>query len=86
MSSQLLTTKEVAHRYGIAERTVKELIYKGELAALNLSRNAKSSRPRWRITEAALAEFEAKRTSSGPAPRAARRKKPAAGDVVNFYA
>lgn len=74
--------REVRERYGVGEHTVLKWIRGGELKAIDVSRTP-GGKPKWRITEQALAEFEALRTPTPPLPRAARRKRTA--DVVEFY-
>lgn len=78
-----LTVADVAARYGVASGTVLKWITAGDLAAVNVSRSARSRKPRWRITAAALAAFEARRAPQVAAPRQQRRQKPA--DVIEFY-
>lgn len=79
-----LTVSQIAERYSVSESTVLEWIRTGELCAISVSRNPRSKRPHWRITAAALEQFEATRTASGPpAPRARRAKQPR--DVIEFY-
>jgi hypothetical protein len=55
------------------------------LKAVNVGRSAKTKRPRWRITQAALDAFEASRTPTATVETSgkARRKKPT--DVREFY-
>jgi len=77
------SVRDACERYGVTEHTVLTWIHSGELKAVNVSRKAGAKKPRWRITEQALAEFEAQRTPTPPVPRARRRKRPA--DVIVFY-
>ncbi|AMV23763.1 Helix-turn-helix domain protein [Gemmata sp. SH-PL17] len=79
----MLTVPEVAKKFGVSEATVLAWITRGELKAVNVSRSARSKRPRWRISQAALEAFEAARTPSPPAPTVRRSKQPA--DVIQFY-
>lgn len=74
--------REVRERYGVGEHTVLKWIRGGELKAIDVSRKL-GGKPKWRITEQALAEFEVLRTPPPPLPRAARRKRTAG--VVEFY-
>lgn len=78
------TVADVGKRYGVGTGTVLGWIRAGELAAVNVGRSARSMKPRWRITHAALAAFEAARTATTPTPRVARRAK-TVGEVVRFY-
>jgi excisionase family DNA binding protein len=75
--------RELCERWGVSEHTVLNLIHNGELKAVNLARSPTGKKPRWRITEQAIVEFEAKRTPRPPPPRAKGRKRPA--DVIVFY-
>ena len=80
--SARFTVRDVAERYGVSEATVLAWIATGELRAFNASRSAGSKKPHWRISEDALTEFEARR-STAPAPtRRTRRKEPT---VEHFY-
>lgn len=74
---------DVAQRYAVGGATVLHWIREGELKAVNVSRSARSKRPTWRITEAALAAFEAARTPGPPVPKTRRNKQPS--EVVEFY-
>ena len=67
------TTHDVSLRYRVGEDTIRGWIGKGDLAAINTAKNL-CGKPRWVITDQALAEFE-KRRSSKPAPRPERRKR-----------
>jgi len=51
----------ICRRLGVGEHTVLRWIHHGELRAFNVARR-RDGKPRWRITESALAEFEASRT------------------------
>jgi excisionase family DNA binding protein len=77
------TIKQVAERYGVGEHVVLGWIAAGELAAVNVARNRAGERPRWRISEQALADWEEQRTKQPPQPRIRRRKRPA--EVTEFY-
>lgn len=75
--------RELCERWGVSEHTVLTFIRNGELKAVNVARTPTGKKPRWRITEQAIAEFEAKRTPTPPAPRGKRRKRPEG--VIEFY-
>lgn len=79
----MFTIEQVAQRYGVTQHTVLGWVRAGEMRAVNVGRRPGGRRPRWRITQAALDEFEAGRTAAAPPPRAVRRKN--AGDVIAFY-
>lgn len=80
------TVAAVANRYGVSAHTVLAWIDRGELQAVNVARSARGKRPSWRITAAALEEFERRRiaapvTETEPRPRNRRRQ-----DVPEYYA
>jgi excisionase family DNA binding protein len=77
------SVQDVADRFGVSVRTALTWIGRGELRAVHVGRNPRSKKPRWRISEMALAAFEAARASDSPTPRAPRRKR--AAEVVLFY-
>jgi excisionase family DNA binding protein len=79
----MYTVEELTHRFGVTEHTVLIWIRAGELKAVNVGRTPDGRKPRWRITEQALAEFEVLRTPTPPVPRTRRRKR--LGDVIEFY-
>lgn len=58
----MLTCKDVAGRYGVCLMTVSRWITKGQLAAINLAVKP-DDRPRYRITEEALKNFEERRST-----------------------
>lgn len=74
----MLTPPEIGRRLGQKADTVRDVIRSGELSAVDLARPG-SKRPRYRVTEAALAEFLAGRTVQPPPvkPRRRRRRDPA---------
>lgn len=78
-----LTPAEVAKDWGISVRTVFDWINSGRLRAVNVSRNPRSRRPRYRIDPADLQDFERTREVGTPKPAPQRRRnKP---DVIEFY-
>jgi excisionase family DNA binding protein len=79
----MYTVQDIQRRYNVTVHTVLQWIHSGELKAVNVGRTPEGKKPRWRVSEQALAEFEAKRTSMPAVPRAKRRKRPA--DVIEFY-
>jgi excisionase family DNA binding protein len=79
-----LTVADVARRYRVGEHTILRWINSGQLLAVNVGRSPGARKPRWRISEQALADFEAaRRTTAPPPPRTRRRQRPA--DVIEFY-
>ena len=65
--------KDLCDRFAVGEHTVLGWIRRGELVAIDVSRN-QGGRPKWRVTEEALENFELLRTHQPPAPRRRRRK------------
>jgi excisionase family DNA binding protein len=71
-----LTPPEVAALLGVSVLKVRAWIEAGELRAVN-GATVTTGRPRWLIDPAALAEFEASRSSRKPATSTTpRRRKP----------
>lgn len=75
------TVRDVVDRYGVHEQTVLLWIRNGELDAVNVGREPGKQKPRWRITQEALAAFEARRSTNGqtdvkPQRRRRRKSKP----------
>ncbi|MCA9189021.1 MAG: helix-turn-helix domain-containing protein [Pirellulaceae bacterium] len=62
---------EVARRYGVAADKVRQWITRGELTAVNVG---DATRPRWRVSPEALADFEAARAATPPPPPRRRRR------------
>lgn len=80
----IFTPPQVAKRWHCTPERVLQLIRAGRLRAFTLS-PASSRRPRWRITEDAVAEFERgdNRATPAPAKPAPRRRRPA--DYIEFF-
>jgi excisionase family DNA binding protein len=78
-----LTVKAVAERYAVSEHTVLGWVRSGELRAINVGRRLGAGKPRWRISELALANFELLRTPTPPLPKIRPRKR--VGGVIEFY-
>ena len=74
--------KDLCERFAVGEHTVLGWIRRGELRAIDVSRN-RGARPKWRITQDALDAFEQLRTPTPPPPKMQRRKRPSA--VIQFY-
>ena len=74
--------KDICDKFAVGEHTVLGWIRRGELKAINVSRKP-TGRPKWRVTQEALQEFELARTPTPTPPRTRRRKR--AGDVIEFY-
>lgn len=83
MPDRALTVKDLCERYGVGEHTVLGWIKRGELQAIDVSRQ-RGGKPRWRVTAEALAAFELLR-SSDPAPPPRKRRRKQSAEVVQFY-
>lgn len=78
--------KNVSAKYGVSVSTVSSWICNGELAAVNVSRNPASRKPRWRVTDEALAEFEKSRAAVTPTLKPPRRRRNKDDDgIIEFY-
>ena len=78
--------KQLSKRYAVSSSTVTSWIRNGELAACCVSRSPSSRKPRYRVTEAALADFEALRAAVPVPPKATRRRKATGDDqIIQFY-
>lgn len=69
-----LSVKQICERYGVGKHSVLQWIRTSELRAINVGHRPGAKKPRWRITEDALAAFEALRTPT-PAPSTKRRRR-----------
>lgn len=59
----MLTCGEIAEQFQIDADTVRAWCCSGALKAINVAKNPRGPKPRWRISEAELAEFMAKRSN-----------------------
>lgn len=73
-TTRAITPPTLARRWGVHPEKIWHWIRTGELRAINVALST-NTRPRWRITEEAVAEFESVR-SSQPKIRSTRRRKP----------
>ncbi len=78
----IYTPPQVAERWGCKPESVVALIKAGRLAAFTVSPTT-SRRPRWKVTEAAVADFENGRQE--PPAAATKRLRRRQTDVVAFY-
>jgi len=78
------SVREVAERLGVSAHAVLGWIRAGELRAVNVASSPRCRRPSWRISPAALADFEAAR-SCRPVTRRQPLKRGKQGDVIEFY-
>jgi transposase len=77
--------KQVAQRYGVCEATVSHWISTKQLRAINVGRDPGKQKPRWKVTQEALDEFEQTRTTNTP-PKKQPRLKVVSGSRRQFYA
>ena len=82
MSNRAFTVRDLSERYCVGEHTVLCWIRRGELRAVDVSRN-RGGKPRWRISAEGLAAFELARTTCPP-PASTRRTR-AASKTIKFY-
>ena len=76
---------QVAQQRGIRVSKVLAWIHSGELAAVNCAER-RGGRPRWRVSEEALAAFDAARSNRAPERTASRRSRTASNrDLVEYY-
>jgi len=78
-----LTVKQVAERYDVDQHTVLYWCKTGQLACINVGLTPGKKKPRWRITQQALEQFELARSTTPPLPRVRRRKRQP--EVIEFY-
>jgi hypothetical protein len=73
--TRYLSPADVAERYGCKASKVILWILAGELRAVNAAANRNGRKPRWKISPADLAAFEASRSCQPEAKPAPRRRK-----------
>ncbi|MCX7419644.1 MAG: helix-turn-helix domain-containing protein [Planctomycetia bacterium] len=83
MSDRTYSVRDLTERYAVNEHTILVWIRSGELKAINVGRSPDKKKPRWRITESALAAFELARTPTPTPPRTRRKKQ--STNVIEFY-
>ena len=76
------TADDVARILGVGIEIVLGHIRAGRIAAMNVGLGA--TRPRWRITDEALAQFTAARTAS-PRPATRPKRKTKNAGVIAFF-
>ena len=59
-------TPDLCRRWGVGPDKIHAFIRDGELEAVNVATKG-SRRPQWRVTAEAIRDFEARRSSCGPA-------------------
>ena len=83
-ASTYLTPPEVARRFAVSCDKVLRFIASGELRAVNLASKG-SNRPRWKISEAALADFERARSAAPPPAQTPRRQRATDSECIHFF-
>jgi transposase len=80
------SVSDLCEKYGVGEHTVLAWVKSGELKGVNVARKP-GTRPKWRFTAEAIAQFEISRESGGGAATAtkAKRKRQADPEVIQFY-
>lgn len=81
----MFSVKDLTKKFGVGEATVLRWILSGQLKAMNVGRMPGLGKPRWRITEKALADFESARSTTVPARPTVRRTKRKSPEVIEFY-
>jgi excisionase family DNA binding protein len=74
LSSRYRTPPQIAETLGVNAKRVRDWIRDGLLVAVNVGDG--KTRPRWRVSEAALDAFLAARSNSSPSTTPRRRKQP----------
>jgi hypothetical protein len=77
-----LTPPQLAELWGCKPEKILGFIRRGQLRAFDLSEHPGVGRPRWRISAAAVAEFEANRAAIVPPKRTRRKRDPAVLDII----
>ena len=80
---KVYTPPQLARKYAVTPDKVIGWIKAGELAALNLASTV-TGRPRYKITQEAVAAFERRRAVLSPPAPVARRRRTQTG-VKEFY-
>jgi hypothetical protein len=80
----LYSVSDLSERFGVKTTTILHWIKTLQLRAINVGRELGLKKPRWRVNEQSLAEFEAARTLGQPAsPKKKKRKKNP--ELVEFF-
>ena len=79
------SVRDLMERFGVSEHTVLMWIKSGELRAVNVGRTPGAKKPRWRVRQEDIAQFELGR-EAGPPPTKPTRRKKQSSEVIQFYA
>ena len=82
-ASRYSTPPEIAELYRVDPNKILGWIRRGELRTVNVATST-GGRPRYRISPADLAAFEAAR-AAGPAPRVSRVRRRKDPQIVEFF-
>ena len=77
------TVPELAHRWRVSCDKVRGWLARGELVGINIAADPLGRRPRWRIRESDVVEFEARRGVARADHRGRRRRQPA--EIIQFF-
>jgi hypothetical protein len=83
--AQWLTPPALAAHWGVDPAKVIGWIVAGELAAINAATSLSAARPRYRISQQAIADFERRRAVTPPPPQTTRRKQKRTGEIKEFF-
>jgi transposase len=81
----MFTVRDIQERYGVTEHTVLGWIKAGELKAVNVGRQPGKLKPRWRVSQSALEQFELQRTATPAMPTPRKQRKRREPEVIQFY-
>jgi excisionase family DNA binding protein len=82
---KLYSVEQAAEYLGVHRTTVSALINNGQIAATNVSKNALSKRPHWRITEQGLRDFQKSRSATPSTPDTKRRRTARPANLPDGY-
>lgn len=81
-----MTPKELAARWRCSVQHVLTLIGNGQLPGFNVASNPHGKKPRWRIAEADVLDFERRRAGVPVELHKTRRhRRPRLSEVVEFF-
>ncbi len=85
MTATTFTPHEISQRYRVNINVVLDWLKTGELQGFSVTRTPDPKKPRWRISEDALAAFELRRTVGTTVVPASKRRRPASSPVIDFF-
>ncbi len=84
MSGRIVTVRQFAEEFQTNTAKALEFIANGELRAFNIARRL-GGKPRWRITQDAIDEFIARRSSKPPTPPPKPTRAKRQANAVEYY-